>query len=403
MSTVVVAPYRVANTPEFGGHFWVYMQYAHGLRQLGFEVFWLERVEARLLQRDPAAISRFLARMEAFGFGGHVLLYDLAGPGGELRFAGASAAKAEAALRRADFLLNFQYAMNERLLERFRRTALVDIDPGLLQWWISRGQLRVAPHDVYLTTGETVGTADSPIDDCGLSWAQIRPPVCLDLWPWSYDPSCGRFTTVSSWLGGEYITEREEVLYRNDKSISFLRFVDLPSRTRVQLELALCWKGREDSGDRALLEARGWHVRHAREVASTPQSYRTYIQSSRGEFGCTKPSSLEFQNAWMSDRSLCYLASGKPIVVQDSGPSSFIPNGEGMFRFSTVEGAAGALETIERDYPRQCRAARGIAEAYFDAPSVLARVANLVLTERVPPSVDATAGHDTRSHGEVRA
>src|SRR5262249_43171406 len=161
--------YRVANTPEFGGHFWVYMQYAHGLRQLGFEVFWLERVEARLLQRDPAAISRFLARMEAFGFGGHVLLYDLAGPGGELRFAGASAAKAEAALRRADFLLNFQYAMNERLLERFRRTALVDIDPGLLQWWISRGQLRVAPHDVYLTTGETVGTADSPIDDCGLS------------------------------------------------------------------------------------------------------------------------------------------------------------------------------------------------------------------------------------------
>jgi hypothetical protein len=380
MPTVVVSPFRVATTPEFGGHFWVYMQYAHALRQLGFEVFWLERVEARALRRDPAAISRFLARMKGFGFGGRVILYDLAGSDGELRFTGVTPDRAKSVLGRAEFLLNFHYAIDEAVLRRFRRTALVDIDPGLLQWWMSQGQLRVAPHDVYLTTGETVGSTDSPIDDRGLRWTHIRPPVCLDLWPWSHESSSRPFTTVSSWLGGEYVTAHGRVLYRNDKSISFLRFAGLPSRTRAQLELALCLKGREDSADRVLLEGRGWQVRHASDVADTPERYRAYIQSSRGEFGCLKPSCLHFQNAWMSDRSLCYLSSGKPVVVQDSGPSSFLPNGEGMFRFSTIDEAAGALEAIERDYRRHCRAARAIAEAYFDARVVLARVADLVLT-----------------------
>jgi len=285
MSTAVISAYRVATTPQFGGHFWVYMQYAHALRQLGFEVFWLERVEADALRRDPAAISRFMRRMERFGFGRQAILYDLVGAGGELRFNGATASRAEAAFRRAEFLLNFHYEIDERVLGRFRRTALVDIDPGLLQWWISRGQLRVPAHDLYLTTGETVGAPEGRIDDCGLTWLHIRPPVCLDLWPYAYDPSCRRFTTVSSWLGGEYVTEHGKVLYRNDKSISFLSFAELPSRTVSELELAIYLKGREDSADRTLLEGRGWRVRHAREVANTAQRYQAYIQASRGEFG----------------------------------------------------------------------------------------------------------------------
>src|SRR5205823_2553853 len=185
-------------------------------------------------------------------------------------------------------------------------------------------------------------------------------------------------------LGGEYVTEHGKVLYRNDKSISFLSFAELPSRTPSELELAIYLKGREDSADRALLEGRGWRVRHARDIANTAQRYQAYIQASRGEFGCVKPSCIEFQNAWISDRTLCYLASGKPVVVQDSGPSSFLPDGEGMFRFSTVDGAAAALARIERDYRRHCRAARAIAEDYFDASAVLARVADLALSPPIP-------------------
>jgi hypothetical protein len=384
VTTVVLSTYRVATSPQVGGHFWVYMQYAHALRQLGFEVFWLERVSAEARRRDPEAVSRFLGRLERHGLGGKALLYDLAGsePEGDVRFIGVTTAEAEAAIQRAELLLNFHYAIDARVLGRFRRTALVDIDPGLLQFWMSRGQLDVPAHDVYMTIGETVGAPDSRIDDCGLSWVRIRPPVCLDLWPYAYDPSCRRFTTVSSWLGGEYVTERrkgpsrseKKVLYRNDKSISFLRFADLPSQTSSELELAIA-----DHADRASLERRGWRVRHAREVASTPESYRSYVQSSRGEFSCVKPSCLEFQNAWVSDRTLCYLSSGKPVVVQDTGPSSFLPDGEGMFRFSTIEEAAQALAAIESDYERHCRTAREIAEALFDARVVLSRVVELAM------------------------
>src|SRR5207247_1890099 len=163
-----------------------------------------------------------------------------------LRFVGVSPAIAEAVFRRADLLLNFHYAIDSALLARFRRTALVDIDPGLLQYWISRGQLHVPLHDLYLTIGETVGTREARFPDCNL-----------------------------------------------------------------------------DAADRALLERKGWRVRHALDVAGTPERYRAYIQASRGEFSCVKPSCVEFQSAWVSDRTLCYLASGKPAVMQDTGPSAF--------------------------------------------------------------------------------
>src|SRR5437667_6316197 len=99
--------------------------------------------------------------------------------------------------------------------------------------------------------------------------------------------------------------------------------------------------------------------------------YRGYIQRSRGEFSCAKPSYIKQQTGWVSDRTVCYLASGKPVVVQDTGPSALLPNGEGMFRFSTVEQAAEALEAINVDYEKHCRAARQVAETFFDARRVV--------------------------------
>jgi glycosyltransferase involved in cell wall biosynthesis len=128
-------------------------------------------------------------------------------------------------------------------------------------------------------------------------------------------------------------------------------------------------------------------VRHSREVAGSPEAYRSYIQQSRGEFSCAKPSCIDFQNAWISDRTLCYLASGKPAVVQHTGPSVYLPDGEGLFRFTTLEEAAAALEAVNTDYGRHCRAAREIAEAYFDAEQVATRVLNETLGS-VTRSVD---------------
>ena len=127
------------------------------------------------------------------------------------------------------------------------------------------------------------------------------------------------------------------------------------------------------------MESYGWRIRHSQEVAGSPEMYQSYIQGSRGEFSCVKPSCVKFQNAWISDRSLCYLASGKPVVVQNTGPSTFLPSGEGMFRFSTLEEAADALAAVNADYEQHCRAAREIVEAYFDARQVLERILNVAL------------------------
>ncbi len=386
MTTVVISPYRVADSPDVGGHFWVYLQYTHGLRRLGCEVFWLEALQPDDGRRPPAAIPTFLRRLEDYGLGGAAILYEPPGaPGeGEVRFVNVSQGHAEAVLSRADLLLNFHYAMDPGLLSRFRRTALVDIDPGLLQFWIASGQLAVAPHDVYLTTGETVGVPGSRIEDCGLRWLHFRPPVCLDLWPYRYDPDARRFTTVSTWLGGEYVTEGKRVIYENDKRVSFLRFADLPTRTPTELELAIHLRDRLDDPDRNLLEQKGWHVRPAQEVARTPEMYRSYIQGSRGEFSCAKPSCLEFQNGWVSDRTLCYLSSGKPAVVQHTGPNASLPDaGDGVFRFSSLDEAAEALAAIEADYKRHSLAARAIAETCFDSQAVLSEMLNLVHSAEV--------------------
>jgi hypothetical protein len=127
------------------------------------------------------------------------------------------------------------------------------------------------------------------------------------------------------------------------------------------------------------MESQGWRIRHSFEVARTPEMYRSYIRNSRGELSCAKPSRMRFRNAWFSNRTLCYLASGKPVVVQDTGTSSFLPNGEGMFRFSTMGEAADALATVGADYERHCQSAREIAEAYFDSDMVLTRLINEAL------------------------
>src|SRR5437867_8468993 len=186
MTTAVMSVYKVASFSEGGGHFWVYLQYALGLRRLGCDVYWLEQLRpARDPERAAGVLTTFLERMKRFGFEGKTLLYaldhDAGGSSKSLRFIGQTWSQAEAVLRRADLLLNFHYAIDPRLLACARRTALVDIDPGLLQFWMSTGQLDVPPHDCYLTTGETVGTPAALFSDCGLQWTHIRPPVCLDL------------------------------------------------------------------------------------------------------------------------------------------------------------------------------------------------------------------------------
>ena len=380
MTTVVVSSFRTLSFLQGGGHFWVYMQYVEGLRRLGCDVYWFECVPPGGRGEDPVRVAAWLQRLERFGMAGRVILQAQVGdrpPG----YFGLPESVALDVFSNADLLLNFHYALDARLLARFRRTALVDIDPGLLQLWMTTGLVPVAPHDVYFTTGETVGTSRARFPDCGLDWVYIPPPVCVERWPYAFDPRSVAYTTVTNWWGGGWapdIVDGREVLYSNEKRDSFLAFAAMPRLTRQSLELAvdLC---PEDEEDRRVLEGNGWRLRPSSEVTGTPEAYQSYIQASRGEFSLVKPSWVRLQNAWISDRSLCYLASGKPVVMQDTGPSSRVPLGEGLLHFSDPEGAAEALARVDLDYEMHCRSARALAETYFDARTTVARILEVAL------------------------
>jgi len=365
--TVVLGAFEVARFVRAPGHLWVYLQYVQGLRAAGCEVWWLERVPAAM---HADRVSGLVDRLTPFGLGDRLLLY--ADDDGERRWIDGARAHADDVIAGADLLLNFHYGADAAVLAPFRRTALVDIDPGLLQIWWAGGQLPVSAHDLYLTTGETVGTGAARFPDCGVEWLHIRPPVCLEQWPAANGNGAGSFTTVSSWWGDEWVVDGGGY-YENNKRVSFLEYAEIPKRTDEQLELALS-VGPGDAADLELLRTAGWTVRDARDVASTPEDYRDYVRSSRGEFSCAKPSCARLQNGWVSDRTLCYLASGRPAVVQHTGPNPCLDGGDGVLRFTTPDEAVAALEAVGADYDRHRRAARALAEEHFDAKKVAASV-----------------------------
>ena len=345
MTLVVLASQKLLEFPTASGHFWVYMQYAQGLRSLGCDVWWLEGET-----EDSEALETLRLRLERYGLPERLLLEGRP--------------ETQDVLNAADLLLNFNYGLEASA----RMKALVDIDPGLLQFWIKRRQLDVLPHDVYFTTGERIGEP----------WIHIHPPVSLELWPFAYDRDAQAFTTVSSWWGDEWVAEGDGRYYENNKRVSYLELAELPTKVDQTLELALML-GDGDKEDRRILDRFGWRVRHSPSVTSTPEHYRAYIQGSRGEFSCVKPSCLRFLNSWISDRSICYLASGKPVVVQDTGPSDYVPLGRGLLRFTTLAEASEALAAVDADYEGHCLAARELAETYFDARQTAQRILDVAL------------------------
>jgi hypothetical protein len=377
VTTVCLASKCLPGNLGYGGHVWVYLNWALGCREAGARVVLLETLLPGASDAEAIeALDRFAGYRAAVGLEADVALlrYDAA----TSRYVPVEAAFAgrtrpfSAVASEADVFLDLLYDVPADLLARFRRTALVDIDPGLLQHWVTAGQMRVTPHDVHFTIGETVGRPGSCVPDLGFTWVHTPPPVSLEAWRPALAAADAPYTSVSGWWG-DWEREADGEVYNNEKRTSYLAFCDLPAHVAPRLELALHLPPGAD-GDVPRLEAAGWSVRDAREVSDTPTRYRDYIAGSRAEFGCAKPSCLRHPTAWISDRTLCYLASGKPAVVQDTGPSGFLPRAGGLWRFQTLAEAARAISEIEADYDGQSRLARTLAETHFDARAVLRRV-----------------------------
>lgn len=370
MSLTVGITAATLGYPEGGGHQWVFLNWALGLKAAGCRVIWLEQVEDETgtveLRRQVAILK---SRLDYFGLTDGLTLFTSCGtsPHGE---AVEGCLELDAAAAEADLLLNPINNLGESVVARFRRTALLDIDPGELQFWMSKGELPIPHHDIYFTIGETVGQPGSRIPDVGLEWHYVPPCVALDWWPPRHSSADAPITTVAHWYGD--FLEGEEGAYLSGKQAAMMPYLELPSRVKAPLELATdLWVG---DPDQILLWQHGWRVRDAAHVASSPLDYQRYIQDSRAEFSVVKEHCIRLANAWVSDRSLCYLASGKPVIVEHTGPSRFLPDAEGMFRFRNLDEAVSCVGSVTADYQRQCRAARALAEKYFDARKVAGRL-----------------------------
>jgi len=357
--------------PQHGGQMWVYLNWCLGLKETGQRVVWLDELASNTSRPPDQQFSELLACLERYGLASDVAIWtndESALPRGI-----ASKFLPIEAIEDADLLINLSYRTPAKVVGRFRRSALIDIDPGLLQTWVSVGQMSLVPHTQYFTIGETVGRRYANFPDLGLMWHYTPPPVCLEWWPPVRTSPPAPFTTISHWVSKDWLKDNGG-FYSNEKRTGFQPFLDLPQHTSQSLELALWLRKEEDAEERNMLEKRGWRVRDSLCVSSTPWDYQRYIQNSLGEFSCAKPSYVRFQNAWISDRTLCYLASGKPAVIQNTGPSLILPSAAGLFRFRTLQEAASQLETVAADYDTQCKLARALAEEFFEAKKVVTNV-----------------------------
>jgi hypothetical protein len=374
----IVIAGSLAQRPFIGGHTWVFLQYLLGLRRLGWEVLFVDRLEPEMCvgeNGEPSSVEdsanlRYLAEvMERFGLAENwSLLYD-----GGREGAGLDREEVIKRTARSALLINVMgYLQDEEILGAAPIRAFLDIDPGFGQIWKALELHDLFHgHDRFLTVGGRIGSADCGVPTVGLDWIPIRPPVELSEWPPESDRG-SRFTSVASWRGafGPLEYEGRTLGLRVHE---FRRFLELPERAPVEFEVALDIHEAEID-DLTALRSHGWELADPRQVAGDPWRYRDYIQRSGAELMIAKNLYVEMHSGWFSDRSACYLASGRPVLAQDTGLEGLLPTGEGLVTFSTLDEAVAGVEEIERDYERHSRAAREIAEEHFAAAKVLPRL-----------------------------
>jgi hypothetical protein len=366
MPESIVIGAALAHRAGYGGHAWALLQYVLGFRELGFDVMVVDRLEPAMAVDDEQALAwlRGLLDPEAVPF----CVLDEEGRS----VAGLSQEEAMARTRNARFLLNVMgFVRDPDLLAAARRRVFLDIDPGFGQVWRELGLADVFDgHDDFVTVGRNVGRPEGDVPTCGLDWLAIPHPVVLDRCPVVEGGEA--FTTVGSWRGPYARIEyegRDLGLRAHEfrKLASLPRLVDAPFRAALEIDAG-------DDADRSLLEDDGWELLDPRSVARDPAAYLAFVQGSLAEFTVAKGIYVELQTGWLGDRTACYLASGKPALVQDTGLASHYPLREGLLTFSDLEGAVAGGNEILRDYEHHSRAARRLAEEHFDSRQVLSRL-----------------------------
>ena len=358
----------VAQKPGSAGHAWQFLQYMLGFQRLGYEVLLIDELDA-----DPARQGAGVAWLrEVLGAVGLEERFSL--NLGDGRHAGVDRAGALAFVTEADLLLNVMgFLADEEILAAAPRRVFLDTDPGFGQMWRALGLADVfAGHDAHVTIGERIGEPDCAIPTGGIDWITTPQPVVLDQWPVAPAAEGTRLTSVASWRGAYGPVDYEGHVY-GLRVHQFRRFLDLPRRAGGTFEVALDIHASDDA-DAEALRSGGWQLADPHRVAATVDGYRNYVRGSDAELMIAKGIYVDSRSGWISERSLCYLAAGRPVLAQDTGFSSLYPVGDGLLAFEDVDGAVAAVESLRARPAHHAAAARELAEAHFGSDRVLSRL-----------------------------
>jgi hypothetical protein len=375
---VVLVSGALANKPHNGGATWTRLSWALGLKALGFEVAFVEQIRAdccvdasgRPCAFEESANRKYFREVtEQFGLSDLAVLTCDDGTAH-----GLTPSELDDLVRSAIALVNITGHLMHPRIGVIPHRIYIDLDPGYTQFWHAAGNPgpRLEGHHFYYTVGENIARPDCLIPTGGIPWRRIRQPVVLEHWPACAPGDTRAFSTIASWRG-PYGPARYAGATYGLKAHEFRKFIDLPRRVSERFEIALDIDP-ADERDLVALRGHGWHIIDPKVVASGPVVFRQYIQASRAEFSVAQGVYVETQCGWFSDRTVRYLASGKPVLVQDTGFSRNYPVGEGLVAFRTMEEAVSGAERIARSYADHARAARAIAEAYFDSDRVLGQL-----------------------------
>jgi hypothetical protein len=367
----VVVSGMVGGDPCQGGASWAVLQYVLGLERLGCEVLLIEQWEPPkgTALADTRSASYFGEIVRAFGLADRAALLA----GGTRETVGLDYARLRERCADADLVLNVSGILTDpELLGAIPVRAYLDLDPAFNQLWHESGiDMRFEAHNRFVTVGQALGTLECPVPTGGREWIATLPPVVLDRWPVTQGPGDGSFTSVGNWRG--YGSVEQEGVHYGQRVHSMRPLMELPRRTDARFRLALAIHPGETS-DLEALARNGWELVDPVEAAGTPERYTQFIAHSSAELGIAKSGYVLSRSGWFSDRSACYLASGRPVLAQETGFSRFLPAGEGLLAFETVDDAVAGVEAIQGAYPAHARRARELAEELLDSDRVLGRL-----------------------------
>lgn len=385
MPATILYSGAVAQTVRQPGLSWFHLQFLVGFRRLGYEVILVDHLDAADCTDAAGRPTDFPASIQRAGFLELLRRFDLESCVSLTVDQGATVlgiprpALIERA-RGAECLINVMgVCRDQAILDAVPRRVFLDIDPGFPQMWRALGQRDVlAGHDRFATLARRIGRPDCTIPTCGLDWITLPQPVVLAHWPVALPRPDGAFTSIGAWRGSHGPVEFEGRVY-GLRCHEFRTILDLPGLCPGETFEQALDIDPADAPDIEALVNRGWRLVAPAAVAADPEAYRRYLTSAKAELLIPKQMYVATRGGLLSDRSIYFLASGRPVLARDTGLAGLYPLGEGLLTFTTPHEAAAGVAAITADYPRHCRVAREIAETEFDSDRVLERFLAAVL------------------------